>query len=620
MKQYTKLFYCLFVAVLIMFSAKSQNIIINYDNYSTNQCNAFYPISPTINNVLHTSTGGQPIFDNVNKWVKLDAFANGSNIYSGTEYKVDYNFKQGYSYTITVNAVSKTPTFPEPNCRLRLEFSKASSGGGTSCNGVELLNSNIQQGFNTTNQEIQPSNFFDKTYQFNSLTSAKSSIFIASNLLFINGTASSYVIIKKITITEIPPTAGFTLSPSTLELQKGTSTTQTFTVNNVNNTPNVSGYSWNLGAIPNGWLYNGSAAPSTISTPTNSISLSSVACASVVKNISAAGIINGVSYPTNACNVNLTSPTYFINPINSVYSNTTTNISVNAPASSSVTWTLTYAPQGVTISPTGNPATLTVPSSVTDGNIIFAATITTMCGDVTQTPSKNIYIGIPNFATSYSDGTRNNLYSKEFNPNSPSSINTICQSHFNTPYIDALTDFSNQSVIWSYAPGYPSGDFSFTQFDPTYPNRAKLYIPFGSTTVGYLQGEISNSCGTFSKIFAFKLQYCPPPDRPDPCPTSESFGLIKISTLNSSRSVLLESQNFTYPKDCPSVNYLKNSTNTIVFTDVNIYNKMGSLVKTIHYTSASKAVISLNGLKNDVYIIEVVSKNYVERKKILISN
>lgn len=84
--------------------------IIDYSAWSTGQCNAFYP-SASVNNIPHTTTCGTVIYDNVNHGIELDTRAE-NNIYKGTEYKLGFNFKQGYSYTIKINAWCSTPTFP----------------------------------------------------------------------------------------------------------------------------------------------------------------------------------------------------------------------------------------------------------------------------------------------------------------------------------------------------------------------------------------------------------------------------------------------------------------------------------------------------------------------------
>ena len=51
MNKYFKILICFLSLSLIQNISKAQTTtIIDYSNWSTNQCNAFYPMSPTINN------------------------------------------------------------------------------------------------------------------------------------------------------------------------------------------------------------------------------------------------------------------------------------------------------------------------------------------------------------------------------------------------------------------------------------------------------------------------------------------------------------------------------------------------------------------------------------------
>lgn len=176
--------------------------MIDYSAWSTSQCNAFYPFPPTINGSVHTTTCGTVIYDNVNHAIELDTKAD-NNIYKGTEYKLGYNFKQGYSYTIKINAWCSTPTFPEPNSKMRVDFSNASNGSGQFCNGVESFNTTSSLTSNK-NLEIISGTYNDYTFQYNSLTGPQTFLYIGGLLPYKNGTATAWILIKKVTITETP--------------------------------------------------------------------------------------------------------------------------------------------------------------------------------------------------------------------------------------------------------------------------------------------------------------------------------------------------------------------------------------------------------------------------------
>ncbi len=286
----------------------------------------------------------------------------------------------------------------------------------------------------------------------------------------------------------------------------------------------------------------------------------------------------------------------------------------NLPIGSTLTWSV--SPSNIVTINNPNSITTTL-TKVSEGDFTLTATVNNSCvGNVTYT--KNIYAGLANYAVSFSTGMQNNQTIYEYNPNNSNTINMICQSHFNTPYVEGLIYGTSSNIVWSLASNYPNNGFSYSQSDNFFPNRAKLYIPFGNTNVGYLQGTVENSCGQTTKVYAFKLQYCNPSPSPNPCPYS-SNNIIAIASDPSSRNVFITSNDFTYPKDCtPATQYQLNENNKMLFTDVNIYNKWGTLVQTEHFAPTIQKIVVLNQQITDMYVVEVIAKNYIERKQILI--
>ena len=145
----------IFVFIVITFSflpnifARMASVI-DYAGFNTSQCNAFSP-SAVISSVTHNTTCGQPTFNNTSKYVRLSA-SNNNFDFKGTEYKINYNFKQGFSYKITVNAVSSTPASNDPKCRLLLGFTSVAGGSGSFCNGIQPISGIVQTSFNLNNQ------------------------------------------------------------------------------------------------------------------------------------------------------------------------------------------------------------------------------------------------------------------------------------------------------------------------------------------------------------------------------------------------------------------------------------------------------------------------------------
>lgn len=388
MKNLIRLLSCFLLSILAnnLFS----QTVIDYSAFSTTQCNAFYPSPPTINGSVHTTTCGTVKYDNVNHAIELDTRAE-QNIYKGTEYKLAFNFKQGYSYSIKINAWCSTPTFPEPNSKMRVDFSSASNGGGSFCNGVESFNTTSSL-TNNNNLQLNPGAYSDITFQYSSLPSAQGYLFIGSFLPYINGTATSYILIKKITITETPPAASFSISSSLSSITCGAITPITFTVNNGASTPGITGYTWNLGAIPNGWLYNGSPAPATILITSATLSPLNLTpdCGKILSNVSASVTANGNNYNTsNSAGVSITQPTYTITG-NSSWCTGSTNYTLNGlVCNSSLAWTPPASSLGSLSSLTTSPTTLTYGG--TSGNLTLTANVTS-CG-VTTPVTLPVHVG-----------------------------------------------------------------------------------------------------------------------------------------------------------------------------------------------------------------------------------
>lgn len=228
--------------------------------------------------------------------------------------------------------------------------------------------------------------YVNYSYNFGTLSSALPYLTVA--LVPVSGGGLQTILIKSITITETAVAPELVLSPASLSVACGTTTTQTFTVNNPNSVTGITGYNWNIGAAPNGWLYNGAAAPSTIPTTTNSISLTSV-CGSIPKSISVNVMKGSVVYKTYTCAVSNTQQTYTMTG-NATLCAATGQYSVSpALCNATYSWVSSYT-NIATVSPSGNPATVT---KVGNGGTTLTATISNSCTGGNITITKSIKVG-----------------------------------------------------------------------------------------------------------------------------------------------------------------------------------------------------------------------------------
>ena len=195
--------------------------------------------------------------------------------------------------------------------------------------------------------------------------------------------------INQVTINRPQPT--FTLSPASLQVVCGTTPTQTFKVNASSNIYCSASYVWNLGTN-NGWLYNGSAAPSTFTTTTNSIDLTSANANILPSSVFVTPIYNGVSQPQLQSAVSFTPFTSdaVITGADYFCASTNSTFYINAGANNTVTWKF-GANTAIVGTPTNSQITLNSPYA---GTYILTAEIKNPCGQ-TVTKTKEIRIGAP---------------------------------------------------------------------------------------------------------------------------------------------------------------------------------------------------------------------------------
>jgi hypothetical protein len=190
------------------------------------------------------------------------------------------------------------------------------------------------------------------------------------------------------------PTPSFTILPASMPIVCGTTPTQTFTVNSSTASACSVSYIWNLGAN-NGWLYAGSPAPDTITTSSNSITLTSANGNTLPASVYVTPIYNNVAQTQLKCTTDFTpfTSTAVISGINS-YCNlqSASMFTIDAGAGNTVTWSSSNS--GIaTVS--GGTDTQVVVTAQSQGLFYVNARITNPCGQWVDKTSFAITVGTP---------------------------------------------------------------------------------------------------------------------------------------------------------------------------------------------------------------------------------
>ena len=134
------------IFLLIETIAFAQNVTIDYKawNPSAPPCNIFgnstnVPASGTTSgSIAHRTRVGQPSYSAIDTAILMPTeYVTTGNVYKGTSFIIDYNFKANYTYNITISAAgsSNSGAFP----LLRIDRNNNAGGGGNACNGASPL-------------------------------------------------------------------------------------------------------------------------------------------------------------------------------------------------------------------------------------------------------------------------------------------------------------------------------------------------------------------------------------------------------------------------------------------------------------------------------------------------
>ncbi len=206
MKQLSSIIFISFFIFFFCANSIAQTII-NYQTWTgASGCNIFgtatnvpATLNGTNTTVSHKSAVGQPAYDAANHAVSIDGNIQNLSIYLGTEYGITYNFKSGYTYSITVNASSINNQGSFPTLRLTLTNSPGSS---VACTGPASINNSLS-GTGIYTNGIVNSNFIDYSYNVGAI-GANYSYLAVANIPALNGGYQT-ILIRKITITETAP-------------------------------------------------------------------------------------------------------------------------------------------------------------------------------------------------------------------------------------------------------------------------------------------------------------------------------------------------------------------------------------------------------------------------------
>ena len=239
----------------------AQSITIDYTSPGLgSSCNVFTQASTTndhsvtYQNLKHQTTFGFPSYSSSETAVVLQSQPISYTQQGATEYSIAYSFKKGYTYKIRIygKATLGTTATLYPSVAIYWSISNGGTNDLTTCTGPSPVSSTFDTYYG---EGIMSSVYAWSGYLLNGAADQNYSYLLVAAVparaTYTSDNSVSTTYIQKIEITETPPPASFTL-PTTTNVPCGSTSPVTFTVTNVNNTPNVTNYTWNLGATPNG--------------------------------------------------------------------------------------------------------------------------------------------------------------------------------------------------------------------------------------------------------------------------------------------------------------------------------------------------------------------------------
>lgn len=555
------------LAALLLYSTITcaQTTTIDYLNSglsTTDNCNVFDP-EVNVNDVLHSSYAGGVLFS-TSSGIKLSV--NPANN-SGTAYVINYDFAPGFNYTIEITALGKAAillkTSVVPN------FNQFTTNGTTSCTIDPNVGSYNTVGYGTLST---PTATTSATYTVQQFSIPSGSGTYPYLMIWASGGqaggGAQVLNISKVVITKTAITS-FTLSPATVPLSCGSNSATTFTVTNGNNTPGVTQHTWNLGATPNGWLRNGSAAPATITTgTTNTITLTPV-CGVKPNNVFATVTAGGANYTTNTSAVTMAGPpTLSTISGNSIICNSETYSIPGLPCGATVVWSSSVSGV-VSLSCTTCPQTTATLIGNPDAFVDLKAAVTS-CG-VTQNITKRIRCG---------------KYPNYYNVISGTTYVTTNQTYSFT--VDGAAYPGITPVSWSW----PSG-WTFI-----YGGGASNYIVLKSPPTTYPPSGsiIFNGISCNTPFVSSKTVFTTSSYRMSPNPASDAITIEEMD--NATKETLSE----------------------VNIRAIEIVDRMGVVVykRSLNIRGMKRYALSVRFLKNDLYTVRIFNGYEWKASKIIV--
>lgn len=579
-----QLYFCIFFALTI----NAQTTTINYLTSITNgSCNIYNP--PTLNTLgglLHSSLAGGVTF-NSSSGIYL---ATTPQNFGGVAYYINYNFTPNNQYLIKITAAG-SDHYLNLWAAVVTGFGYLHTNSTTACgtdNNVGSYGSSVVGVWQSTIQF--PSGNSNQTYTFPQFS--------------ISGSTAPYLVIwssggdpslnlsgfyiSSITITKIDSTS-FTLASKLSSITCGSTTPDTLIVtgSNVPTGATVS-YIWNIGNN-NGWLYNGSAAPATIPTTTDTLILTP-SCGSPLSNVSATANVNGTTnYNTNTVSVSTTQPSLSINGNSSICSGSS-NYSINGlPCNASVAWST--SPNGIVSSQTnGNDVTL---AKTGNGVIALTAIVSGMCGTNADTLTLPIQVGTLTPTYLDYDYDAGNCY----------------EVNVSTNY------FTNATYTWSYYNQAIGALKGLVQSNGGASAKLSLSEGTGTYNIGV---TATNSCGTGNIYYVSGYFNCgsgsPKIIKASPNPATSTLNVTITNVDNNTLSA-----NATTSSEATTAQSLVSNSKGV--TNMYLYDfNTGQLIKKWNYKENTSSNYSLNvsGVNRGIYVLKMERDNVSASTKVIL--
>ena len=563
---------------------------------TSENCNSFNNLSSpaVINSYSHIPVCGGVTFDGTNLNLKT-SFSTSTSTNYGTAYAIAFPFKNGYTYSFKVDAKGTdgsggNTNFPYIQMSLFNSLPNPNQTNPTACGAVDenswsVLTNGLLGGFFTSQNSA--------TYNvpgFNSTTNASKYIIILAK----GGSSSqNSALISKVTIVETPPPT-FTITPNPISVVCGKSDPIVLTINNINSTSGVTGYTWNLGT-GNTWINNGSAAQSTINTSTNQLTLSPT-CGITPTSISATVFIGSDSYQTNTATISSTNPSLSINGSNNFCSSAAYSIN-NLPCNATVNWSA--SPSGI-VSFSCTSCTNPTLTKIADGIVTLTATVSNAnaCNSSTTSYNTTITVGTPTILYANSGIPAFNLSGQNFNyaANGPGNSFSVCPNEnlVFTPYLpSSYSPTSAWGHAWTITGSYNAvGDLNDNSLSVTASSN-----PYNNFSFTY---RYQNACGWSALYYGSASTIN--------CAGGEEPFRVKTENGIALEESILKSNIVVYPNPVSDVINIKMNEQLTGTKLIRLIGPSGNELRKLT-TQSLTVELDVAGLPKGIYYLQVIHGN-----------